>query len=108
MLTTRRFNRRRAAEIRARHQKARKHKELVSGQSWEFGLHGATPSLSEFDQGVIRFEAERLRVLAGQECGAALSASKVPPKPAKKKGWLNTYTCVLTIVEIFTAWLPWR
>ncbi|UBQ44612.1 hypothetical protein [Comamonas thiooxydans] len=119
MLTTRRFNRRRAAEIRARHRERRDSRQfreliLASMHSWRCGAMGifdpSAPRLpgETFEQAFARFNAERLRVLAeadrqadidmlrrdaGQACGAAVAAYAKKPRG---------------ILATVLGWLPWR
>ena len=140
MLTTRRFNRRRAAEIRTRHRERREHRarydayvmemvgrhfhreaELPMGiaLAYQDGQHhyevreqrtgrligkAYAPSpkvesrVSDFDQAFASFQAEKLRVLAGAECGAAVAASWLPAEVKRPRGILATVL----------GWLPWR
>lgn len=110
MLTTRRFNRRRAAEIRTRHRErreSREHSEFVFKKLAAMGLLFKKPDDS-FDQAYARFQAERLRVMAesdrqaeiemrrwdaGQACGAAVAAHAKKPR---------------SILARVLGWLPWR
>lgn len=136
MLTTRRFNRRRAAEIRRRHRERREHRTRYDAHTMELvhrHLHRdwdlpkgvslvyqdgkchyevreqrtgrlvgtvyapspkAESQVSAFDQAYAHFEAEKLRVLAGAECGAAVLSFEVE----KPRGILATVL----------GWLPWR
>lgn len=132
MLTTRRFNRRRAAEIRTRHRERREHRtrydayvmemvyrhlhrdaELPKGivLAYQDGryhyevreqrtgrlvgtVYAPSPKakgqVSAFDQAYANFEAEKLRVLAGAACGAAVAASVLPIEVERPRGILAT------------------
>ena len=110
MLTTHRFNRRRAAEIRARHRERREraqHIEMVSMHCSAMGVFNPyAPRLpgETFDQAYARFRAERLRMMAeadrqadiemrrldaGQACGAAVAAhaKSLPGFLARLQRW---------------------